>query len=193
MKLTRRTLLAAAAAVTLSLGLVNAALAGDTPHVTLKTSLGSIVLELYPEKAPESVANFLRYVKSGQYNGTVFHRVIEGFMIQGGGFDQDMREKPTAAPIKNEAKNGLRNTVYTVAMARTSDPHSATAQFFINTANNSALDYPSRDGWGYAVFGKVVDGTAVVDKIKQVKTGNKGMYQDVPLTPVVIESATLSK
>lgn len=193
MKLTRRTLLAATAAVTLSLGLANAALAGDTPHVTLKTNLGSIVLELYPEKAPESVANFLRYVKSGQYNGTVFHRVIEGFMIQGGGFDQDMREKPTAAPIKNEAKNGLRNTVYTVAMARTSDPHSATAQFFINTANNSALDYPSRDGWGYAVFGKVIDGTAVVDKIKQVKTGNKGMYQDVPLTPVVIESATLSK
>lgn len=197
MKLTRRTLLAAAAAVTLTLGMANTALAapaaGDTPHVTLKTNLGSIVLELYPEKAPESVANFLRYVKSGQYNGTVFHRVIEGFMIQGGGFDQDMREKPTAAPIKNEAKNGLRNTVYTVAMARTSDPHSATAQFFINTANNSALDYPSRDGWGYAVFGKVIDGTAVVDKIKQVKTGNKGMYQDVPLTPVVIESATLSK
>lgn len=197
MKLSRRTLLAAAAAVTLTLSMANAAVAapaaGDTPHVTLKTNLGSIVLELYPEKAPESVANFLRYVKSGQYNGTVFHRVIEGFMIQGGGFDQDMREKPTAAPIKNEAKNGLRNTVYTVAMARTSDPHSATAQFFINTANNSALDYPSRDGWGYAVFGKVIDGTAVVDKIKQVKTGNKGMYQDVPLTPVVIESATLSK
>ncbi|HEY4072283.1 MAG TPA: peptidylprolyl isomerase [Herbaspirillum sp.] len=166
--------------------------AGAMPHVTLKTNMGNIVLELNPARAPLSVANFLEYVKSGQYNGTIFHRVIPGFMIQGGGFDKDMHEKPTRAPIKNEAKNGLNNTVYTIAMARTQAPHSATAQFFINTANNGPLDYPSRDGWGYAVFGKVIDGTAVVDKIKMVKTTSKGMYQDVPETPVVIESATIT-
>ena len=195
MNLSRRAVLAFAAA-SLALGMsytAAAADATDTPHVTLKTSMGNIVLELYPEKAPASVANFLQYVKSGQYNGTIFHRVIEGFMIQGGGFDQNMREKPTRAPIKNEAGNGLKNTMYTIAMARTQEPHSATAQFFINTANNSALDYPSRDGWGYAVFGKVIEGNAVVDKIKSVKTGNNGMYQDVPKTPVVIESATVTK
>lgn len=194
MNLSRRTLLAtllpllASAALTLSLGA-----RADTPHVTLKTNMGSIVLELYPDKAPKSVANFLQYVKNGQYNGTIFHRVIEGFMIQGGGFDQDMHEKPTGAPIENEAKNGLKNSTYSLAMARTQAPHSATAQFFINTANNTALDYPSRDGWGYAVFGKVIDGKAIIDQIKQVKTGNRGMYQDVPLTPVIIEAATLSK
>jgi cyclophilin family peptidyl-prolyl cis-trans isomerase len=197
MKLSRRALLLAGAA-SLAFGLStvfsSASAAGPTtPHVTLKTNMGNIVLELYPEKAPLSVANFLEYVKSGQYNGTVFHRVIAGFMIQGGGFDQNMHEKPTRPPIKNEAKNGLNNTMYTVAMARTSSPHSATAQFFINTANNGALDYPSRDGWGYAVFGKVIDGTAVVDKIKQVKTVSKGMYQDVPETPVVIESASVTE
>ena len=195
MNLSRRAVLAFAAA-SLALGMsytAAAADATDTPHVTLKTSMGNIVLELYPEKAPASVANFLQYVKSGQYNGTIFHRVIEGFMIQGGGFDQNMREKPTRAPIKNEAGNGLKNTMYTIAMARTQEPHSATAQFFINTANNSALDYPSRDGWGYAAFGKVIEGNAVVDKIKSVKTGNNGMYQDVPKTPVVIESATVTK
>jgi peptidyl-prolyl cis-trans isomerase A (cyclophilin A)/peptidyl-prolyl cis-trans isomerase B (cyclophilin B) len=190
MNFTRRALLAFTAA-SLALGFAYTADAADTPHVTLKTSMGSIVLELYPEKAPGTVANFLQYVKSGQYNGTIFHRVINGFMIQGGGFDRNMREKPTRAPIKNEANNGLKNTMYTIAMARTQAPHSAAAQFFINTADNSALDYPSRDGWGYAVFGKVIEGNAVVDKIKQVQTGNSGMYQDVPLTPVVIEAATV--
>jgi peptidyl-prolyl cis-trans isomerase A (cyclophilin A) len=199
MKLSRRALLSAllstGAALAFCLSAApNSAHAADaaTPHVTLKTNMGNIVLELYPEKAPLSVANFLEYVKSGQYNGTIFHRVIPGFMIQGGGFDQNMREKPTRAPIKNEAKNGLNNTMYTIAMARTQAPHSATAQFFINTANNGPLDYPSRDGWGYAVFGKVIDGAAVVDKIKMVKTTSKGMYQDVPETPVVIESATIT-
>ena len=139
------------------------------------------------------MANFLQYVKKGQYNGTIFHRVIKGFMIQGGGFDKDMREKPTDAPIRNEAKNGLKNEAYTIAMARTSNPHSAAAQFFINVNNNQPLDYPSRDGWGYAVFGKVVQGADVVDKIKQVRTGSSGMYDDVPVTPVVIQSATLVK
>ena len=163
-----------------------------TPHVTLKTNMGDIVLELYPAKAPITVANFLQYVKAGQYDGTIFHRVIPGFMIQGGGFDSSMREKPTRAPIKNEANNGLNNTMYTIAMARTGAPHSATAQFFINTANNGPLDYPSRDGWGYAVFGKVIDGTATVDKIKAVRTTSTGMYQDVPETPVVIESARIT-
>jgi cyclophilin family peptidyl-prolyl cis-trans isomerase len=195
MNLPRRALLIfAAASLALSVSTTfNSAIAADTPHVTLKTNMGNIVLELYPEKAPLSVANFLQYVKSGQYNGTIFHRVIAGFMIQGGGFDKDMHEKPTRPPIKNEANNGLHNTTYSIAMARTQAPHSATAQFFINTANNSALDYPSRDGWGYAVFGKVIDGAAVVDKIKQVNTVSRGMYQDVPETPVVIESATLSQ
>ncbi|RXZ38410.1 peptidyl-prolyl cis-trans isomerase [Oxalobacteraceae bacterium CAVE-383] len=196
MKLSRRALLSIGAA-TLAFGMsaaLNGAHAADaaTPHVTLKTNMGNIVLELYPAKAPLSVANFLEYVKSGQYDGTIFHRVIPGFMIQGGGFDQNMHEKPTRPPIKNEAKNGLNNTVYTIAMARTQAPHSATAQFFINTANNGPLDYPSRDGWGYAVFGKVIDGAAVVDKIKMVKTTSKGMYQDVPETPVVIESASIT-
>lgn len=167
--------------------------AAAAPQVALKTSMGEIVLELYPEKAPKSVANFLEYVKSGQYNGTIFHRVIDSFMIQGGGFDQEMKQKPTQAPIENEAKNGLKNTPYTVAMARTGDPHSATAQFFINVGNNEFLNYPGQDGWGYAVFGKVVKGSEVVDKIRQVKTGNKGMHQNVPLQPVVIQSATLLK
>lgn len=165
------------------------ALAAEAPRVMLKTSMGEIVLELYPDKAPKSVGNFLQYVKNGHYNGTVFHRVIKGFMIQGGGMGKDMQQKPTAAPIENEAKNGLKNAPYTLAMARTSDPHSATAQFFINVKNNGFLDYPGSDGWGYAVFGKVVKGMEVVDKIKAVPTGPG----DVPLTPVVIESATLAK
>ncbi|MDB5990572.1 MAG: ppiB1 [Herbaspirillum sp.] len=196
MNLSRRALLVLAAA-SLAFGLSiaangAAAATADTPHVTLKTSMGNIVLELYPAQAPLSVANFLEYVKSGQYNGTIFHRVIEGFMIQGGGFDKNMHEKATRPPIRNEANNGLKNTTYTLAMARTAAPNSATAQFFINTANNSALDYPSRDGFGYAVFGKVISGTEVIDSIKRVPTGNSGMYQDVPMTPVVIESATVS-
>ena len=167
--------------------------AADTPHVSLKTNMGEIVLELYPEKAPKSVANFLQYVKSGHYNGTIFHRVIKDFMIQGGGFDKDLQQKPTSAPIENEAKNGLKNMNYSIAMARTGEPHSATAQFFINTNNNRPLDYPGQDGWGYAVFGKVVKGTEVVDKIKSVAVGNQGMHQNVPTMPIVIESAVITK
>ena len=164
-----------------------------TPHVALKTNLGEIVLELDQQKAPKSVANFLQYVKSGYYKGTVFHRVIDGFMIQGGGFDKNMKQKATKAPIKNEAQNGLQNVTYSVAMARTGDPNSATAQFFINVNNNAALDYPGRDGFGYAVFGKVVSGMDVVDKIKAVPVADKGPFENVPVTPVVIESATLLK
>jgi cyclophilin family peptidyl-prolyl cis-trans isomerase len=166
------------------------ALAAD-PQVDLKTSLGTIRIELYPAKAPKTVANFLQYVKEGHYNGVIFHRVIPNFMIQGGGFDKGMREKPTRPPIENEAKNGLKNDLGTLAMARTNQPHSASAQFFINTKNNDFLNYPGQDGWGYAVFGKVVSGMDVVMKISGVATGNAGMFQDVPREPVVIESATL--
>lgn len=166
------------------------ALAAD-PQVDLKTSLGTIRLELYPAKAPKTVANFLQYVKDGHYDGLIFHRVIPNFMIQGGGMDKGMREKKTRAPIENEAKNGLKNDLGTIAMARTSAPHSASAQFFINTKNNDFLNYPGQDGWGYAVFGKVVSGMDVVMKISQVPTGNVGPYGDVPKEPVVIESATL--
>lgn len=190
MKFSRRQALAMVAAVSLS-GMLQLAQAADAPQVLLKTNMGDIVLELNQEKAPKSVENFVQYVKSGQYNGTIFHRVIDGFMIQGGGFDKDMKEKATRAPIQNEAANGLKNDIYTIAMARTSAPHSATAQFFINTANNSMLNYPSRDGWGYAVFGKVIKGSEVVDKIKNVSTGNRGGHQNVPTTPVVIESASV--
>ncbi|WP_420474333.1 peptidylprolyl isomerase [Noviherbaspirillum sp. ST9] len=192
MQNTRRRFMHLAAALFLGSSL-EAAIAADAPQVSLKTSMGEIVLELYPEKAPKSVENFLQYVKSGHYNGTVFHRVISNFMIQGGGFDKDMNQKPTKAPIENEAKNGLKNEAYSVAMARTSAPHSASAQFFINVKNNSFLDYPGQDGWGYAVFGKVVKGTDVVDKIKAVETTNSGMHRDVPAKPVVIESASIVK
>lgn len=188
----RRKWLQCIAAVSLS-GAAFFAHAAEAPHVLLKTNMGDIVLELNADKAPVTVANFVQYVKSGQYNGTIFHRVINGFMIQGGGFDKDMREKPTQAPIKNEAKNGLKNEAYTIAMARTADPQSAAAQFFINVANNAPLDYPSRDGWGYAVFGKVIKGADVVDQIKQVQTGSSGMFSDVPVKPVIIQSATLLK
>ena len=161
------------------------------PMVEMKTNMGTVVIELYPEKAPKSVDNFLQYVKDGFFNGTIFHRVIDGFMIQGGGFDRDMKQKPTRAPIENEAKNGLKNEVGTLAMARTPAPHSATAQFFINLVDNSGLDYPSRDGWGYAVFGKVAQGYDVVQKIAKVKTGNAGFHQNVPVEPVLIESVRL--
>ena len=164
-----------------------------TPHVALKTSMGEIVLELDQQKAPKSVANFLQYVKSGYYKGTVFHRVIDGFMIQGGSFDKNMKQKATKAPVKNEAQNGLQNVTYSIAMARTGDPHSATSQFFINVGDNGALDYPGRDGFGYTVFGKVVSGMDVVDKIKAVPVADKGPHQNVPVTPVVIESVTLLK
>ena len=152
---------------------------------------GVITLELDAEKAPKSTANFLAYVNKGHYDKTIFHRVIDGFMIQGGGFEPGMTQKPTDEPIENEANNGLRNDHYTVAMARTGEPHSASAQFFINVSNNDFLNHtaPSRQGWGYAVFGKVVDGTAVVDKIRAVKTGRRGFHDDVPKEDVVIEKA----
>ena len=152
---------------------------------------GTITLELDHDKAPTTVDNFLAYVNNGHYDGTIFHRVIDGFMIQGGGFTEDMSQKPTLDPIDNEANNGLRNDCYTIAMARTSDPHSASAQFFINVGDNDFLNHtaPSRQGWGYAVFGRVIEGTDVVDAIRQVKTGRSGFHDDVPKEPVVIESA----
>ncbi len=158
-------------------------------NVVLTTNHGAITLELDVEKAPKSVENFVNYVKSGHYDGTIFHRVIDGFMIQGGGFDPDMTQKSTNDPIDNEAENGLKNDRYTIAMARTSDPHSATAQFFINVGDNDFLNYPGSDGWGYAVFGKVSDGEDVVDAIRAVKTGRKSMFSDVPVETVVIEKA----
>ncbi len=163
----------------------------SNPLVRLETSLGEITLELYPDKAPATVANFLQYVRDGYYDGTVFHRDINGFMIQGGGLDREMNEKPTKAAIKNEADNGLKNEAYTVAMARTSDPDSASSQFFINVADNNSLNHTAKtpQGWGYAVFGKVVKGREVVDQIKAVPTGNRDGYQNVPLTPVVIVKA----
>ena len=175
----------------LAAGLLVSAAVWAAPTVEMTTSLGKITLELNAEKAPKSVANFMQYAKDGFYNGTVFHRVIPGFMIQGGGFDAKMSQKSTRSPIENEAKNGLKNQRGTIAMARTSNPHSATAQFFINHVDNNNLDYPSFDGWGYAVFGKVTAGMDVVDKIAQVPTGNSGMHQNVPQTPVVIESVKI--
>ncbi|MFT3812120.1 MAG: peptidylprolyl isomerase [Acidovorax sp.] len=161
------------------------------PKVKLATSMGDIVVQLDPAKAPKTVENFLQYVKDKHYDGTVFHRVIDGFMIQGGGFTPNLQQKPTRAPIALEAKNGLKNDQYTIAMARTSDPNSATSQFFINVKNNDMLNAPQPDGYGYAVFGKVVSGTDVVDKIKAVATTSKGAYQNVPTTPVVINTATV--
>jgi peptidyl-prolyl cis-trans isomerase B (cyclophilin B) len=157
--------------------------------VLLTTNHGNIKLELDAEKAPKTVANFLAYVNDGFYANTIFHRVIDGFMVQGGGFEPGMKQKPTNAQIENEAKNGLKNVKYSVAMARTSDPHSASAQFFINITNNSFLDYPGQDGWGYCVFGAVTEGMDVVDKIRGVKTTRSGMFQDVPAEDVVILKA----
>jgi len=159
--------------------------------VVLTTNHGNITIELDAEKAPQTVENFLEYVKSGHYDGTIFHRVIDGFMIQGGGFEAGMKQKPTRDPIQNEANNGLKNTPYTVAMARTNAPHSASAQFFINIKNNDFLDYPGQDGWGYCVFGKVTEGTEVVDKIRAVKTTRSGMFSDVPAEDVIIEKAAI--
>ena len=156
--------------------------------VEMRTNQGTIELELFADKAPKSVANFLEYVRSGHYTNTIFHRVINGFMIQGGGFDGSMNQKPTRAPIENEAKNGLRNTAGTLAMARTGNPHSATAQFYINLVDNAFLDYPSRDGWGYAVFGKVTKGLDVVEKIGRTPTHTNMGFSDVPQQPVIIES-----
>ena len=159
----------------------------------LQTSMGLITLELDSAKAPKTVENFVAYVKSGHYDGTIFHRVMDNFMIQGGGFTVKMVQKPTRESIRNEADNGLKNLKYTVAMARTNDPHSATAQFFINVADNDFLNFtaPSGSGWGYAVFGKVVAGTDVVDKIRKVKTGNNGFHQNVPLEPIAITKAEI--
>ncbi len=159
------------------------------PYVELETDQGNVVLELYPDKAPKTVENFLQYVRDGHYVGTIFHRVIPGFMVQGGGFDASMREKSTRPPIENEARNGLKNDVGTIAMARTPAPHSASAQFFVNVAANRFLDYPSSDGWGYAVFGKVVRGMDVISAITRVPTRNLGMHQNVPVTPVMIRGA----
>lgn len=159
--------------------------------VLLTTNHGQITLELDADKAPKTVENFLNYVKSGHYDGTIFHRVIDGFMIQGGGFSPDMRQKPTEDPVENEANNGLTNDCYTIAMARTSDPHSASAQFFINVNDNDFLNYPGSDGWGYCVFGKVTSGTEVVDTIGKVETGRRSMFSDVPTEDVVIEKAEI--
>ena len=167
--------------------------AQNAPRVKLSTSMGDIVLELAPDKAPKTVENFLLYVNDKFFDGTVFHRVIDGFMIQGGGFTTDMQQKPTRAPIVLEANNGLKNEAGTIAMARTNNPQSATAQFFINVADNRMLNAPSPDGYGYAVFGKVASGMDVVNKIRTSATSNKGGHQNVPLTPILITSATLLK
>jgi peptidyl-prolyl cis-trans isomerase A (cyclophilin A) len=175
----------------LALGLCTLTAQAANPQVELKTNLGDIVLELDAELAPRSTANFIQYVKEGHYDGTIFHRVIDNFMIQGGGFTKDLQQKQTRAPIENEAKNGLKNTRGTIAMARTNAPHSASAQFFINLRDNAFLDNPSSDGWGYAVFGKVIRGLDVVDKIAKRKTRPVGPHGDVPIEEVVVESARL--
>jgi peptidyl-prolyl cis-trans isomerase B (cyclophilin B) len=160
--------------------------------ITLKTNHGDIVIELDEAAAPKTCANFKQYVQDGHYDGTIFHRVIDGFMVQGGGMTADMIPKPTREPIENEANNGLKNVTGSLAMARTNAPHSATSQFFINVKDNNFLDYPGHDGWGYCVFGKVVDGMDVVNEIKGVATGNQAGHADVPVEPVVIEKAEIS-
>jgi cyclophilin family peptidyl-prolyl cis-trans isomerase len=179
-------------ALGLALVTAHAALAAD-PRVELRTNHGAIVIELYPDKAPKTVANFLQYVKDGHFNGTVFHRVIPGFMIQGGGFDKGMQQKPTRPSIENEAANDLKNDYGTIAMARTPDPHSASAQFFINLKNNDFLNFrgATAQGYGYAVFGKVVSGMDVVEKIAKLPTGDSRGHQNVPRDPVIIESAAV--
>ncbi|RFF28720.1 peptidyl-prolyl cis-trans isomerase [Wenzhouxiangella sp. 15181] len=167
----------------------------ENPTVILQTNFGDITVELFEEQAPESTANFLAYARDGHYDGTVFHRVIENFMIQGGGFDTDFEQKPTRDPIENEADNGLENKRGTLAMARTNDPHSATSQFFINVVDNSFLDHRNKASgqtWGYAVFGRVVEGMDVVDEIRSVETTSKGMHRDVPAEPVIIERVEIS-
>ncbi len=163
--------------------------------VQFQTNLGNIIIELNEEKAPKTVNNFVRYVQEGHYDKTIFHRVITGFMVQGGGFEKNMKEKDTSAPIQNEADNGLKNKAYTLAMARTNDPHSASAQFFINLVDNEFLDHSSKtmSGWGYAVFGKVIDGMQVVNKIAEVETSTKGFHDDVPVKPITIKKATVLK
>jgi peptidyl-prolyl cis-trans isomerase B (cyclophilin B) len=174
--------------IMMMLAVAFAAIAGDNPRVEMDTTKGKIILELYADKAPKTVKNFLAYVDAGFYDGTIYHRVIPNFMIQGGGFTADMKQKKTRDPIDNEATNGLRNERGTIAMARTSNPHSATAQFFINTKSNDFLNHKGKSpqGWGYAVFGRVVEGMVVVDAISGVKTGTRGPFRDVPTDPVVI-------
>lgn len=190
----RRAAALAVTSIALSIALpLTAHAQASAPKVRLTTSMGDVVLELYPDKAPRTVENFLQYVKDKHYDGTVFHRVISNFMIQGGGFTADMQQKSTRAPIPLEASNGLKNDRGTVAMARTRDPNSATAQFFINVVDNASLNAPSPDGHGYAVFGKVVQGMDTVDKIRSAAVGNQGMHQNVPRTPITIVQATLEK
>lgn len=197
MSLSRRLAIAGMLAGALALSPL-AALAQSSPaakpkaeRVQFTTSAGKFTVEVYPDAAPKTVANFLEYVKSGFYAGTIFHRVINGFMIQGGGFDREMNEKPTRAPIPLEARNGLKNKAGTIAMARTSDPNSATAQFFVNVVDNPNLDYPAPDGNGYAVFGKVIDGMDTIDRIKVAPTTAYGPMRNVPATPIVIQSASI--
>ncbi|WP_079416027.1 peptidylprolyl isomerase [Thiomonas intermedia] len=189
----QRLALALAASSLLAAGTLPAARAAEAPaaqpKVEFVTTMGKFVVQLDPARAPKTVANFLDYVKSGFYKGTIFHRVIPGFMVQGGGFTANMQQKPTRPPIALESQNGLRNLRGTIAMARTADPNSATAQFFVNVADNPSLDYPKPDGYGYAVFGKVISGMEVIDKIVAVPTQNEGMFQNVPVKPIVIEDA----
>ncbi|MNY97761.1 Peptidyl-prolyl cis-trans isomerase cyp18 [compost metagenome] len=194
MTLSRRTLTLTLAGIVLT-SASGLAIAQDAakPRVKFTTNMGEFVVELEPAKAPKTVENFLQYVADKHYEGTVFHRVIDGFMIQGGGFTADMQQKTNRAPIALEAKNGLKNDRYTIAMARTGNPNSATSQFFINVANNDMLNAPQPDGHGYAVFGKVVQGQAVIDKIRTVPTGNRGMHQNVPTSAITITSAALIK
>ena len=162
-------------------------------NVIITTNMGKMTVELNDEKAPKSVENFLAYMNAGHYNNTIFHRVIDGFMIQGGGFDEKLKQKKVNKPVPIESQNGLTNVTYSLAMARTGDPNSATSQFFINVADNEALNYPGRDGFGYTVFGKVIQGQEVVDKIKGVLVDDKGIFQNIPVIPVVIKSATILK
>ncbi len=192
-KLFRMPLIARFLTVFCGITLSTAVMAADAPQVSLKTSMGEIVLELDQEKAPKTVANFLSYVKSGHYKNLIFHRVINDFMIQTGGLDAKMVTRRTGKPVRNEASNGLKNVPYSVAMARTADPHSATSQFFINVSENQSLDYPGKDGFGYTVFGKVVAGQEVVDKIKEVLVDDVRGHQNVPVIPIVIKSASVVK
>lgn len=186
----KKLMLAGALVAGLVSGMATAEEASVAPnlYVEMDTTAGNIVIELDEAKAPTTVANFKGYVDDGYYDGLIFHRVIDGFMVQGGGFDTDMNQKGTKAPIKIESNNGLKNERGTIAMARTMDPNSATSQFFINTQNNTFLDYPGQDGYGYTVFGKVVSGMDVVDQMEKVKTGNRGMHGDVPVEPIIIEN-----
>lgn len=195
MTLSRRTLSLALAGLALASASTwaSAQSTAGNPRVKFATTQGEFVVELDPAKAPKTVENFLQYVNDKHYEGTVFHRVIDGFMIQGGGFTADMQQKPTRAAIPLEAKNGLKNDRYTIAMARTGNPNSATSQFYINVANNDMLNAPNPDGHGYAVFGKVVQGQAIIDKIRAVPTGNRGMHQNVPVSAVTITSAAVLK